>query len=125
MRVCSKCRKVHDREARYCLSCQAAYMREWRKSHPPDEEQRRRAACRSTANIYKRRGKLVPQPCQICGCADVQMHHPDHELPLQVAWLCKPCHLGWHAFWRAVSAETWKWWTSRVSGDVVKQEAAE
>lgn len=101
-------------------------MREWRKTHPLNEAHKRRDSARSTAAVYKRRGKLIPQPCQICGSADVEMHHPDHELPLQVAWLCRACHLDWHAFWRRVSAEAWQWWTSRVAGEPpVNQEAAE
>lgn len=125
MRVCSKCRKVHDRKARYCLTCQAAYMREWRKTHPLNDAHKKRDSARSIAAVYKRRGKLVPKPCQMCGCADVEMHHPDHELPLQVAWLCRPCHLDWHAFWRNVSTEAWCWWTSRVGGNVQRSEAAE
>lgn len=80
-----------------CLSCHAAYMRANRPRHSDlPEEQRRRANARSYANVYKRRGKLVPEPCKRCGGDDAEMHHHDYSQPLEVEWLCRPCHLTEH-----------------------------
>jgi hypothetical protein len=50
------------------------------------------------------RGVLTPQPCEVCGAngefADgrraVQAHHDDYNRPLDVRWLCQPCHHEWH-----------------------------
>jgi hypothetical protein len=109
---CSKCGGERDRVGRYCCACHAAYMRAWRQTHEMNEGQRQRGAARTHANIYKRRGHIEQQPCCVCGDADSQMHHPDHELPLMVAWLCRPCHLKWHAFWRIVSQEIWQRWST-------------
>lgn len=75
----------------------AAYMREWRKRRPMSEEQRRKGSCRSYANVYQRRGKLEPQPCQLCGGPGEEKHHTDYEMPLQVTWLCRPCHVAHHS----------------------------
>jgi hypothetical protein len=75
----------------------AAYMREWRKTHLLSEKARRKDITRSYAGVYKRRGKLVPKPCQMCGHKKVEMHHPDYGRPLYVFWLCRPCHLALHA----------------------------
>lgn len=75
----------------------AAYMRQWRKTHPMTTEQRRKDNCRSIAGVYKRRGKLRPEPCADCGSPHVEMHHPDYSKPLQVEWLCRPCHLAVHS----------------------------
>lgn len=72
-------------------------MREWRKSHPLTAEQRRKDNCRSYSGIYKKRGHLVPKPCQNCGSKEVEMHHEDYDRPLDVTWLCRPCHLALHA----------------------------
>jgi len=97
-KVCPRCRKLHARAAgRYCLGCHAAYMREWRKTHPPSLEARKRDNVRSYAHTYKRRGKLTPGPCAKCGDAASQMHHPDYDQPLLVLWLCRACHLALHA----------------------------
>jgi hypothetical protein len=86
-----------------CRDCKNAYMREWRKSHPLLGAARERDNSRSYANVYKRRGVIVPQPCEACGEAKAEMHHQDHERPLEVTWLCTPCHRDWHAFWRETS----------------------
>lgn len=73
----------------------AAYMREWRKTHPLTPEQKKKDNCRSYANVYKKRGKLIPQPCE-CGSTNVEMHHVDYDKPLQVVWMCRKCHLEHH-----------------------------
>lgn len=44
----------------------------------------------------KRRGELVPEPCEICG-ARAEAHHPDYSKPLEVRWLCRRHHVRWHA----------------------------
>jgi hypothetical protein len=73
----------------------AAYMRNWRASHPLTAEQRRKMNCRSYAKVYLQRGKLERQPCAECG-APAEMHHPDYAQPLRVIWLCRQHHLVFH-----------------------------
>lgn len=87
-----------------------AYMRKWRKTHPLNEAHRRRGISRAFAGVYKRRGRLAKHPCTVCGSRDSQMHHPDHELPLLVVWLCRPCHLAWHAHWRDLVMKAFAEW---------------
>jgi hypothetical protein len=36
-------------------------------------------------------GKLIKQPCFICG-EDSEAHHPDYSRPLDVVWLCSSHH---------------------------------
>lgn len=93
---CSKCSQPLDRQGRYCRSCHAEYMREWRKTHPLSKDQRRRDNARSYAGIYLKRGKLTRQPCEVCN-AKAQMHHDDYDRPLDVRWLCLEHHLALHA----------------------------
>lgn len=42
-----------------------------------------------------RDGRLVRQPCEICG-ARAQAHHDDYSKPLDVRWLCPKHHTEWH-----------------------------
>ena len=72
-------------------------MREWRKTHPLNVEQRRKMNARCYANVYQRRGKLIPAPCRDCGSPEAQKHHPDYSRPIDVVWLCRSCHLAEHA----------------------------
>jgi len=39
----------------------------------------------------KRTGKLVAQPCEVCGSKG-QAHHDDYTKPLDVRWLCSRHH---------------------------------
>jgi len=59
-------------------------------------EGRRRSIARAYANVYQRRGKLKPQPCEDCGGDKVEKHHADYSKPLAVTWLCRRCHLSRH-----------------------------
>lgn len=43
-----------------------------------------------------RDGKLIKQPCEVCGCKEVHAHHDDYAKPLEVRWLCNSCHNDWH-----------------------------
>lgn len=73
-------------------------MRENRPRHSElSDEQRTRANARSYANVYQHRGKLLPEPCEVCGSDQVQKHHDDYGKPLQVAWLCLKHHRAEHS----------------------------
>lgn len=96
--TCSKCDGPNDRlPQRYCRACHAAYARENRPRHVDlSEEQRKRSVARAYANVYQRRGKLLPEPCAACRDPSAQKHHDDYSKPLQVTWLCRKCHLTLH-----------------------------
>jgi hypothetical protein len=62
--------------------------------------------CRDCTNrIYgavyyaQKSGRLVrPGTCSQCGSACKPVgHHPDHDKPLEVVWLCQRCHTALHA----------------------------
>jgi len=55
----------------------------------------KRAAHIITGNAV-RNGKLIKQPCEICGELKVEGHHDDYEKPLEVRWLCISHHAEHH-----------------------------
>lgn len=60
-----------------------ASNREWRKAH-------------HAVNNAIREGRLIKQPCHVCGELDVDGHHPDYSAPLDVVWLCSRHHAELH-----------------------------
>ncbi len=61
-----------------------------------DESPERRKA-RNAVNNAKAAGKITSKPCAQCGsCHRLQAHHPDYSKPLDVVWLCEPCHKKLH-----------------------------
>jgi hypothetical protein len=118
--MCSRCREVSDRpKSHICTKCHNSYQRKYRSENPLSGEARRRDSARSYAGVYKRRGKLTPQPCVCCGEPEAEMHHPDYELPLEVVWLCSKHHDDWHAFFRGAADEMWKFWLDGATAAAV------
>jgi hypothetical protein len=56
-----------------------------------------------------RDGVLIPGSCEFCGESKAEAHHDNPRKPLEVRWLCVPCHKSWHAHldgkkaWRLIS----------------------
>lgn len=68
-------------------------MREWRKTHRLSGDARDRANARSYLHVYIKRGKIKKKPCLICGSIEnIEAHHKDYNLPLEVDWLCSNHH---------------------------------
>lgn len=101
-----------------CKTCCAISLREWRaknrersreywRTYISDEARRQRK--RDSHNAYAKRnrhkinarfkvrnaiiaGKIVKAPCAHCGDPVTFAHHTDYSKPLDVVWLCMPCH---------------------------------
>lgn len=59
---------------------------EWRKVD------KRRSACHSAVARAIKNGTLIRQPCIKCKDEKSLAHHEDYDFPLNVMWLCQPCH---------------------------------
>lgn len=68
---------------------------------PPAE--RHKANTRAKTHYLIRKGALVRQPCQICGAAKVEAHHPDYNQPALVEWYCRPHHRVQHLILRSAA----------------------
>lgn len=55
----------------------------------------KRAAHVLTGNAIKY-GKLIKQPCEVCGVLEVDAHHDDYTKPMEVRWLCRVHHAEHH-----------------------------
>jgi len=65
-------------------------LKKWRERHP----EKSKAIYLVTSAI--KGGRLVKKPCMDCGAENTQAHHFDYLKPLEVIWLCYPCHLKKH-----------------------------
>lgn len=85
--VCA-CGQPRPTKRGYCNACFARYMRDYRKDHPLNEQQRLRDNARAYLRVYIQRGKVDKGPCEVCGNAEAQPHHVDYKQPLDVLWRC-------------------------------------
>jgi hypothetical protein len=118
-----KRRTWDPRRGRFCsIECRNKWIKEnaWRWSRPQDGENNHnwkggisknhyryklrqverfpeRIRARRKAAYAIHRGKLLRGPCEMCGKPDAHAHHDDYTKPLEVRWLCKPCHNKYHA----------------------------
>lgn len=53
-----------------------------------NERRQMHAKCRALSNYAVKVGRLVKQPCEVCGDEEVEIHHIDYFDPLDVRWLC-------------------------------------
>ena len=108
-RFCSNCGRQHsnrigDYVLARCEECEAMRRATWLATKAAQTNKQVKEHARVTANIYKRRGKLKPEPCALCLDADTVMHHRDYNRPLDVQWLCRACHAKVHREERANGA---------------------
>ena len=55
-------------------------------------EDKRRQAAHNAVSRAVRNGHLFREPCIRCGESKSLAHHEDYDEPLDVVWLCQPCH---------------------------------
>ena len=78
--------------------------KKWVKDNPEKylaarERNKDKTKARNIVNRAIRRGKIKRLPCVNCGEKKSQAHHENYSKPLDVIWLCAPCH---HAIHRGI-----------------------
>lgn len=66
-------------------------QRENQKINEPEK-----IAARYAVSNAIRDGRLVKQPCEVCGKENAHGHHEDYSKPLEVNWLCHTHHMERH-----------------------------
>lgn len=66
-----------------------------RRATLKDRRPERVKAAYLTSNAI-RDGRLIREPCEVCGSVTVEAHHDDYSKPLAVRWLCRKHHLEHH-----------------------------
>lgn len=97
--------KSHDGLRSECRPCFRARTRpqrqQWRQKNRERDRSRERAIDPQKKNAVLTvqravlRGDLKrPDACERCGrlSSRIEGHHEDYAKPLEIVWLCKPCH---------------------------------
>lgn len=96
---CKGCSRTRTREAHQRLRQDPEYRRSevarQKERYWSEPEYRQRKVARTRASHALLRGDIQRAPCP-CGNPDAEMHHEDYSRPLEVKWLCRPCHVVEH-----------------------------
>ena len=105
----NKCKECNKRDVRQNRKHKVDYYREYdreRGSRQPAHKIKaynakypKKYIAKNAVNNAIRDGRLLkPNACEVCGAEhnSIHGHHDDYSFPLQVRWLCPPCHFAWH-----------------------------
>lgn len=95
-------REYRARNRKKIRAYKRAYNKKWRKKYGyhnellsklgyPEKEKARRIATKAIRDSV-----LKPLKCRDCKSKNTQAHHPNYLKPLEVIWLCPPCHTAEH-----------------------------
>ncbi len=110
-RMCPKCglRERAAGGAVWCYVCLEGYRATYKRpQRRPDkayrsltEEEKVKRHARKAVNLAIKLGVLKREPCEVCGCLEVEGHHQSYERDqwLKVRWICKEHH---------AALETWE-----------------
>lgn len=85
-----------------CRDCDSEKAFLYRKSESVRIKQRdakrgdAKVSARTSFNTRVKRGKILKQPCRVCGDKEAQGHHEDYAKPYDVIWLCRKHHAQRH-----------------------------
>lgn len=78
-----------------CLERARQYDRERQPARYATIDPQKRKAWR-WVNTNIDRGKIVRQPCEVCGSEPTHAHHDDYSKPREFRWLCRKHHMELH-----------------------------
>lgn len=70
-----------------------AWKAQLRRQNPMEQA---KAASRRLLRSALEMGKMIREPCEVCGSTPADAHHDDYLQPLDVRWLCRLHHYHQH-----------------------------
>lgn len=105
--ACRSCFSKYNRE-RYAKNREKikSDVKDYRKNNPENVFDTRMRICEKNPTMVNAQKAVYeavkagiierPRHCSGCGCSDeehrIEAHHSDYSKPLDVIWLCTPCH---------------------------------
>jgi hypothetical protein len=86
------------KERKRCIEKGRIYRAEGRQKGSPSKARdwalrnKEKRYCHNKVARAVLTGKLIKEPCEVCGSQDTQAHHDDYSKPLDVRWLCVTHH---------------------------------
>jgi len=104
-----KQKDTRDKLMSICKTCSKKNANVWANEHRTKdgtdslyrEKYPERFHAWSLANKAEEDGILIrPDECEDCGNDEMTLHkhHEDYSKPLEIRWLCFPCHMKYHRF---------------------------
>lgn len=99
---CKPCAVVANRKVRHRYpEVYRAKAKRYNATHPRAKAAPLKRTAHKKVEAGLKRGAIVrPSVCERCGITDrkIHAHHSDYKKPLEICWLCPPCHAmadGW------------------------------
>lgn len=99
---CKECKRIYGKINRqHSRELQRITQPAWRKKNSRKvveyfNQQRARnpqkVRCRQIFRQEVKMGRIVPEPCEVCGAIPTEAHHPNYSKPFKVNWLCTTHH---------------------------------
>ena len=86
-----KFRRTRNEQNAHMTPEKRNWLRVYRRGY--DRVHRTKKYARLLTSLMRRFGYLLPEPCARCGNTEVIIHHLDYTKPLDILWLCRPCHV--------------------------------
>lgn len=94
-RTCRDCRGVDKRRDALRRGDTERYRRK-RAARMANEASSAKQQARFAVQAAVKAGRMLRQPCEVCGAAMTHGHHDDYSKPLEVRWLCPEHHKAHH-----------------------------
>lgn len=92
----NRCKKCNNAKTYISIKKKQSFYTKKVNDYRKTPEGKIKTSARQKVKTALRSGKLLKQPCEICGDIKVQAHHKDYLKPLQVNWLCRSHHAERH-----------------------------